>query len=291
MSNEVSITQNINAVEVFKTGGTDEIINKIKQQALSFVTDTTTAKGRKEIASIAARVASSKVALDKAGKELVAGIKEQSKAIDAERKKMRDELDALKIEVRKPLTDWEEAEKAKLEAEQEKKRLEEEAKQRAIFEEQEKKRLELERREAELKAKEDEARRKEEEAKRAQEQKERESQIAKQAELKAKREAEEAIQKAEQEKLRAQVEKEEAEKRAEEEKKKAVEEEKKRQAEEQERIKAEQLRREEDKKHRTKINRQALNDLVKNCDLSEDKAKEIISQIFKKNISNITINY
>lgn len=197
---QVSITQNINAVEVFKTGGTDSIINKIKEQALSFIPDTTTQKGRKEIASIAARVASSKVALDKAGKELVAGIKEQSKAIDAERKKMRDSLDSLKEEVRKPLTDWENAEKAKLEAEAEKLRLEEEAKQKAILEEQEKQRIELEKREAELKAKEEEIKAKQ----REQEQKEREERLKKEAaENERKRIESERILKEEEERKRA----------------------------------------------------------------------------------------
>lgn len=132
--NEVSITENINPVEVFKTGGTDEILTKIREQALSFVPDVSTAKGRQSIASVANRVARSKTTLDKAGKELVAGIKAQSKSIDAERKKMRDTLDDLKEEVRKPLTDWEDAKKAKEEAEAEKLRLEEEAKQNAILE-------------------------------------------------------------------------------------------------------------------------------------------------------------
>ena len=44
------------------------------------------------------------------GKELVADIKKQAGAIDAERRTIRDRLDALKDEVRSPLTAWETAE-------------------------------------------------------------------------------------------------------------------------------------------------------------------------------------
>jgi hypothetical protein len=63
---------------------------------------------RKEIASMARKVASSKVALDDLGKDLVSGIKKQATAVDAERKRMRDTLDALRDETRAPLTAWEE---------------------------------------------------------------------------------------------------------------------------------------------------------------------------------------
>jgi len=41
-------------------------------------------------------------------------LKEQPKLVDAERKRMRDKLDALKDQVRKPLTDWENAEESRI---------------------------------------------------------------------------------------------------------------------------------------------------------------------------------
>ena len=92
----------------------DPILATIKKIVAEFVPDTSTAKGRAEIASIAHKVARSKTYLDAVGKDLVDQYKEIPKKIDANRKRIRDELDALKDEVRKPLTEWEEAEKARV---------------------------------------------------------------------------------------------------------------------------------------------------------------------------------
>ncbi|MCP5020047.1 MAG: cell envelope biogenesis protein TolA, partial [Ketobacter sp.] len=81
--------------------------------ARSIVPDLETATGRRNIASLARKVSSSKVALDDLGIGLVAGWKAKASLVDAERKIIRDRLDALRVEIRQPLTDWEEAEKAK----------------------------------------------------------------------------------------------------------------------------------------------------------------------------------
>jgi hypothetical protein len=88
----------------------DPILDAIRKIVAEFKPDTTTAKGRKEIASIANKVARSKTYLDDIGKKLTDEYKEIPKKIDANRKRIRDELDALKAEVRRPLTEWEEAE-------------------------------------------------------------------------------------------------------------------------------------------------------------------------------------
>lgn len=93
----------------------DPILQKIADDARSIVADVSTAKGRKEIASVAYRVAQSKTYLDGLGKDLVADMKELPKKVDASRKHMRDFLDALKDEVRLPLDQWE-AEQARIEA-------------------------------------------------------------------------------------------------------------------------------------------------------------------------------
>jgi hypothetical protein len=92
----------------------DPILAQIKKIVAEFQPDTATAKGRAEIASIAHKVARSKTYLDGIGKDLVDQYKEIPKKIDANRKRIRDELDALKDEVRRPLTEWEEAEKARV---------------------------------------------------------------------------------------------------------------------------------------------------------------------------------
>ncbi|MCP5091236.1 MAG: hypothetical protein GY949_09965, partial [Gammaproteobacteria bacterium] len=90
------------------------VIASLEESARSFVFDMTTAKGRKEVASVAARVASSKTYLDGLGKDFVAGIKAQAKEVDVRRKNIRDSLDALKEEVRQPLTEFEEIERGRI---------------------------------------------------------------------------------------------------------------------------------------------------------------------------------
>lgn len=101
--------------EIFAAGGTDQIVAAIEAKARSLDLDISTERGRKEVASVARKIASSKTLLDDAGKNFVAAIKDQAKVIDAERKRMRDSLDALKDEIRKPLTDWEERDKRRIE--------------------------------------------------------------------------------------------------------------------------------------------------------------------------------
>ena len=92
------------ALEVFTVAkGLDPWLEKITVEAKSLVADLTTKKGRDAIASMAYKVRQSKTALDKIGKELVDQLKEQPKLVDAERKRMRDYLDLLAEEVRKPL--------------------------------------------------------------------------------------------------------------------------------------------------------------------------------------------
>lgn len=112
---EVVTVPKENALQVFSAEqGLDPYLAKIRQEIDGFVPDVSTAKGRKEIASIAYKVAQSKTALDNVGKDLVAELKEVPKKIDAERKRMRDLLDSWKDEVRAPLTAWEEAEAARV---------------------------------------------------------------------------------------------------------------------------------------------------------------------------------
>lgn len=96
--------------------GLEPWLQKIRDEVLAFVPDTSTAKGRAAIASIAHKVAKSKVALDDAGKKLVAELKEVPKLIDAERKRMRETLESLQEQVRRPLNEWEEKEEARIAA-------------------------------------------------------------------------------------------------------------------------------------------------------------------------------
>lgn len=95
----------------------DQLIGSLKSKALSVVGDVSTAKGRKAYISMAANVRSSKVAIDDAGKNLVAEMKKRPALVDASRRKIREELDALAVQVRMPVTEWE-AEQDRIKAEE-----------------------------------------------------------------------------------------------------------------------------------------------------------------------------
>lgn len=128
---DLVIVGSLKAVDVFKAGGADHILDDIEEKAKSIVYDVTTEKGRKEIASMAYKIARSKTALDAQGKQLKSDHQKIVDEIDAERKKIRDRLDALKEDVRKPLTEYEDREKERVEKHQS--RLET-LKQQAVFE-------------------------------------------------------------------------------------------------------------------------------------------------------------
>lgn len=99
---------------IFAPGGVEAIISKIETEVRSEAFDVSTSTGRERIKSVAYKIARSKTTLDDMGKDLVADIKKQSAVIDKERKTVRDRLDALKEEVRGPLTAWEEAEEKRV---------------------------------------------------------------------------------------------------------------------------------------------------------------------------------
>lgn len=109
--NELINIEKVTAIQVFSQEGLDPLLEQITKEAKSFVPNLKTVKSRKEIASLAMKVAKSKTFLDSLGKDLVAEQKASIKLVDVERKRMRDTLDALKTEVRQPLTDWEEDQK------------------------------------------------------------------------------------------------------------------------------------------------------------------------------------
>lgn len=106
--------QNANPAALFAPGGLDPILDAIEREARSLVPDISTAKGRKEVASNAAKVAKAKVYLDDIGKAYVAELKDLPRKIDAARKAMRDRLDALRDDVRLPLTEYERAEQKRI---------------------------------------------------------------------------------------------------------------------------------------------------------------------------------
>ncbi|MGJ4928120.1 hypothetical protein ACQR1I_16685 [Bradyrhizobium sp. HKCCYLS2038] len=102
------------AATLFGTGQVETVLTAIETQVRGTLTDISTAAGREAVKSLAYKIARSKTILDDMGKEAVADIKAQSAKIDKERKTLRDRLDALKDEVRKPVTDYEDAERERI---------------------------------------------------------------------------------------------------------------------------------------------------------------------------------
>lgn len=116
-STEVRILDAVNIATAFATPqGVAGLLDKIKADVSAEVPDVTTAKGRARIASLAHKVSKAKVLVDDFGKELVAEEKKRLALIDADRKTWRDGCDALRDEIRKPLTEWEQAEADRVQA-------------------------------------------------------------------------------------------------------------------------------------------------------------------------------
>lgn len=106
--------EKLNIPALFVDGGMDKILEQIEVKAFDFTPNLETLSGRREIASMANKVARSKVLIDDLGKNLVSDWKEKAKKVDAVRKQARDFLDDLKARVRLPLSEWEKAEQARI---------------------------------------------------------------------------------------------------------------------------------------------------------------------------------
>lgn len=304
---------NDSVLAVFSSGeGLDPYVQQARDIVDSFEHDLSTDAGRKRTASLANKVAKLKVRLDDLGKELVSDWKQKAKAVDVNRKSMRDALDSLKLEARKPLTEWEEeqeriaAEKAAAEeAERIRKEIESDWELAILMNEkidrdrkEEAERLERERveREEAMKREAAEKARKEAEEKAASEKARIEQE---------KRDAEERAKEAERQRIaaeeRAKIEAEQAEKRrieAEEKAKRDAEEAAERAKQQQiaeqkakeDAEKAEQERREANKRHVGGIRKAAKESLMA-IGIDEALAKEIVMAINDGKIKNITINY
>ena len=298
----------------------DPIIEKIEKEARSLVPDVSTKKGRDAIASMAHKVARSKTYIDNAGKDLVAELKALPKQIDESRRIVRERLDALKDEVRRPLTEWEaEQERIKAEeasaakAEEDRKKFESdheiallmndafdrevaekkaEAERQRIAHEEELKRQAAEqaRREAEEKAAADlaAAKKREEDAIAAKAQAEL---LAKQAQERAEQEAKDAAAKAEAEKKAAiAAEQRKAQEEADRIKREAEQKEAARLAEEK-RIADEKAAREADVKHRKAVGTNIVNALTANTSISRDQAIEVLKALMDGLVPRTQINY
>lgn len=318
---DLVIIEKQNAMAVFTTKEQlDPIIEAIEKEARSLVPDVSTRKGRDAIASMAHKVARSKTYIDNAGKDLVAELKALPKQIDESRRIVRERLEALKDEVRRPLTEWE-AEQERIKAEQAMNAMHAEALvmnenidlQRAI-------QFEADHEMALLMNKDFDREREEQRRQAEQAQRERDERLKQEAAEQARRDAE-AMHKAEieaaarreaEEKARAELaerqrveaeqraarEKQEAEARAEREKAAAVEAErlKAKQAEEkrlaeEKRIADEQAKREADVKHRKTVGTNIVNALTSHTSLTREQAIEVLTALKDDLIPCAKIHY
>lgn len=318
---DLVVIEKKNAMAVFTNNDQlDPLIEAIEKEARSLVPDVTTKKGRDAIASMAHKVARSKTYIDNAGKDLVAELKALPKQIDESRRVVRERLDALKDEVRRPLTEWEE-EQERIKAEEAMNALHAEALvMNEEFDRQLAARIESDHEMALLM---NDAFDREQAEKKAEAERQRifrEEEMVRRAEEKAKREAAEQAQREidaaaarEREailaKERAEREQREAAERAEREKQAAVEAERRKAQEEADRIRREaeqreqarlaeekrkadeQARREADVKHRKTVGTDIVKALVANTSITRDQAIEVLTAVKDGRIPHTGISY
>ena len=329
---DLVVIEKKNAMAVFTNNDQlDPLIEAIEKEARSLVPDVTTKKGRDAIASMAHKVARSKTYIDNAGKDLVAELKALPKQIDESRRVVRERLDALKDEVRRPLTEWE-AEQERIKAEEAMNALHAEALEMNIkFDQELAAKFEADHEMALLMDKDIDRERADKAAEAERLRIAREEEIKRLAEEKAKREAAEKAQReidaaaarereailakarAERERIEAQQradrEQREAAERAEREKQAAVEAERRKAQEEADRIRREaeqreqarlaeekriadeQARREADVNHRKAIGTDIVKALQANTSLTRDQAIEVLTAIKDGNIPHTGISY
>ncbi|EPX9548742.1 hypothetical protein ACW6GR_000058 [Klebsiella michiganensis] len=329
---DLVVIEKKNAMAVFTNNDQlDPLIELIEKEARSLVPDVTTKKGRDAIASMAHKVARSKTYIDNAGKDLVAELKALPKQIDESRRVVRERLDALKDEVRRPLTEWE-AEQERIKAEEAMNALHAEALEMNIkFDQELAAKFEADHEMALLMDKDIDRERADKAAEAERQRIAREEEIKRQVEERAKREAAEKAQReidaaaarereailakerAERERIeaqqRAEREQREAAERAEREKQAAVEAERRKAQEEADRIRREaeqreqarlaeekrkadeQARREADVKHRKAVGTEIVKALLANTSLTRDQAIDVLTAIKDGNIPHTGISY
>lgn len=307
------VKEELDALKIYSCGGLDLTLDYIRAEVALLDADVSTGAGRDAIRTMAMAVRKAKVILEDLGKSLVDDQKKQLAVIDGERRRMKDALDELAVEVRRPLTEYEDEQKAlkaakelaaqivKDEAEAHTMNVIEDERRAVAAEKAELCRLDSER-----------------------VQKEREDRIAREAAeaaVKREREANEekvrdGIRREEQLKLdkerlererveaadRVEREKAEAQERADRKTREAVELAERTAREEADRIKREAAaveerarlekeKREADTKHRGQINTAVMAALIDRANLTKEQAMEVVIAIVRGEVPNTTIAY
>lgn len=92
----------------------ENFIQRVRSEVTGEVPDLTTKKGRARVASLAAQVSSAKKAVETPGRDYLRVIKAKVKPIEENIREFVNKMDALRDEVRQPLTEWEKAEEARI---------------------------------------------------------------------------------------------------------------------------------------------------------------------------------
>lgn len=108
------VTSNPKAIFFDESVSIDVLAGALLKREKSAKVELGTDKGRKAIASRAYAVAKLKASIDNAGKEMNAGLRKEIDAVDATRRAVREKLDAVRDEIRKPLDEWEHQEEARV---------------------------------------------------------------------------------------------------------------------------------------------------------------------------------
>lgn len=112
MSTEVALIEITNPLVVFSTPkGLDAVIDKIESEAKSIDRDISTPAGRENIRSLAFKLAKSKKEIERMATALTEEWRDQTKLVNAEKNRGIERMQSLQDEIRKPLTEYEEAEK------------------------------------------------------------------------------------------------------------------------------------------------------------------------------------
>lgn len=120
---ELIVPETLNAKDVFvATGGAERMIESVETKVRKILEDRVAAAlaagrdpkdymaseaDREVVRSLAYKVTRSKTALDDLGKDFVSEMKKQAGLVDANRRLIRERLDALRDDVRAPLDAWE----------------------------------------------------------------------------------------------------------------------------------------------------------------------------------------
>lgn len=108
--------EKIDAPAIFGEGKVNLVLDYIREQVGTVVADVETNDGRATLRSVAYRITRSKTLVEEKGKAYADDLTKRLGAINKNRRTLRDKLDALRDEVRQPLTDWEAAEKKRTDA-------------------------------------------------------------------------------------------------------------------------------------------------------------------------------